>query len=66
MLLKKSGILYTYLFQLKDHKILSLQYIIPPLVLGMMHKIFRVWVLLANHLDIQSKPINSNTDGAIK
>ena len=53
--LKKSGIWYTYLFQLKGHKILSLQYIIPPLVLGMMHKIFRVRVLLANHLDnIQS------------
>ena len=64
--LKKSGIWYTYLFQLKGHKILSLQYIIPPLVLGMMHKIFRVWVLLANHLDIQSKPVNSNNDGATK
>ena len=48
------------------HLSFPVQYILPLLVLGMMHKIFRVWVLLANHLDIQSKPVNSNTDGAIK
>lgn len=41
---------YMYLFQLKDHKILSLQYIMPSLVSEILHEI-----------DL----VNSDTDGAI-